>query len=146
MIGLIQRVSSSSVVVEGETIAQIDRGLTVLLGIERKDDEKSADKLLNKILAYRIFEDDKGYMNLGLRQIGGDLLLVPQFTLAADTNSGLRPGFSTAAAPESAEELFHYTVSRARSAHGVVESGRFGAHMQVQLINDGPATFWLQAR
>ncbi len=145
MIGLIQRVTNAAVTVEGQCIAKIGNGLLVLVGVQRSDDPSKADRLLQRLLAYRIFPDDQGRMNLGLQEISGELLLVPQFTLAADTAKGNRPGFSTAAAPEYAESLFNHLVESAKSAHGKVESGRFGADMQVSLINDGPVTFWLES-
>ncbi len=144
MIGLLQRVSGASVTVDGEIVGQIDRGLLVLLCAERGDTRKEADALLGKLLAYRVFSDADGKMNLNVAQVGGGLLLVPQFTLAADTRSGTRPSFTPAAPPQQARELFDYAVERARTAHPQVETGRFGADMKVALVNDGPVTFWLQ--
>ncbi|HBR97389.1 MAG TPA: D-tyrosyl-tRNA(Tyr) deacylase [Gammaproteobacteria bacterium] len=144
MIALIQRVSQANVAVEGECIAEISRGCLVLVGVERGDSEATAARLLERVLAYRIFEDDNGRMNLSVRDIGGELLLVPQFTLAADTRRGRRPGFSTAAAPKDAEALFVYFTAEAMRAHARTRQGRFGANMQVSLTNDGPVTFWLQ--
>ena len=144
MIGLLQRVSGASVTVDGEIVGQIDRGLLVLLCAERGDTRKEADALLAKLLAYRVFYDADGKMNLNVAQVGGGLLLVPQFTLAADTRSGTRPSFTPAAPPQQARELFDYTVERARAEHPQVETGRFGADMKVALVNDGPVTFWLQ--
>lgn len=144
MIGLLQRVAEASVVVDGERIGSIAKGLLVLLCAERGDTQKEADALLSKLLAYRVFPDADGKMNLNLAQAGGGLLLVPQFTLAADTRSGTRPSFTPAAPPQQARELFDYTVERARAAHPQVETGRFGADMKVALVNDGPVTFWLQ--
>ena len=144
MIGLLQRVSGASVTVDGEIVGQVDRGLLVLLCAERGDTRKEADALLGKLLAYRVFSDADGKMNLNVAQVGGGLLLVPQFTLAADTRSGTRPSFTPAAPPQQARELFGYTVERARAAHPQVETGRFGADMKVALVNDGPVTFWLQ--
>ena len=144
MIALLQRVSEASVSIQGECVGRIARGLMVLLCAEKGDTQKEADALLGKMLAYRVFPDADGKMNLNLAQISGGLLLVPQFTLAADTRSGTRPSFTPAAAPDLARELFSYTVDRARALHSVVETGRFGADMQVSLINDGPVTFWLQ--
>jgi D-tyrosyl-tRNA(Tyr) deacylase len=143
VIGLLQRVSRALVVVEGTPIAAIESGLLVFVGVRPDDTEKSATKLLERVLKYRIFEDDSGKMNLSLQQIQGGLLLVPQFTLAADTLHGLRPGFSTAAPPEHGRRLFEYLVNAARERHSPVETGRFGATMQVSLVNEGPATFWL---
>jgi D-aminoacyl-tRNA deacylase len=144
MIGLLQRVSEASVSVEGEVIASINKGLLVLIGVERDDTEAQADRLLERLLGYRVFADDQGKMNLSLRDIGGGLLLVPQFTLPADTRKGTRPGFSTAASPTDGKRLFTYLLGKARVAHEEVGAGRFGADMQVALINDGPVTFWLQ--
>ncbi len=144
MIGLLQRVSEASVNVDGDCVGRIGGGLLVLLCAERGDTQKEADALLNKLLAYRVFYDDAGKMNLNVAQVGGGLLLVPQFTLAADTRSGTRPSFTPAAPPQQARELFDYTVERARAQHPHVETGRFGADMKVALVNDGPVTFWLQ--
>ncbi len=144
MIGLLQRVSSASVVVDGVTIGAIDAGLMVLVCAERNDTEKEADALLTKLLAYRVFADDAGKMNRSVTDIGGALLLVPQFTLAADTKSGTRPSFTPAAAPADGLRLFTYFVEQARQKHAKVETGQFGADMQVSLTNDGPVTFWLQ--
>lgn len=144
MIALLQRVAEASVTVEGQCIGRIARGLMVLLCAERGDTEKEADALLNKLLGYRVFPDADGKMNLSLAQTQGGLLLVPQFTLAADTRSGTRPSFTPAAPPAEASRLFDYALARARVAHAPVEAGRFGADMQVALVNDGPVTFWLQ--
>lgn len=144
MIGLIQRVSEASVKVEGRTVGQIGRGLLVLAGIEKHDDEASAQRLLERLLGYRIFPDESGKMNLSLTDIEGELLLVPQFTLAADTRKGTRPSFSSAASPELGASLFAYFVAAARERHPKVAVGVFGADMKVSLINDGPVTFWLQ--
>jgi len=144
MIGLIQRVSEASVVVEGRTVGLIGRGLLVLVGVEKHDDAATAQRLLERILAYRVFPDEQGKMNLSLTDIGGELLLVPQFTLAADTHKGTRPSFSSAAAPELGASLFEYFVAAARKSHPKVETGLFGADMKVSLVNDGPVTFWLQ--
>jgi D-tyrosyl-tRNA(Tyr) deacylase len=144
MIGLIQRVRQARVDVDGVTIGAIDVGLMVLLCAEKGDTEKQADALLTKMLAYRVFSDQAGKMNLSVASVQGGLLLVPQFTLAADTNSGTRPSFTPAAAPADAARLFDYFVVQARSRHSNVATGRFGADMQVSLTNDGPVTFWLQ--
>jgi D-aminoacyl-tRNA deacylase len=144
MIALIQRVSQAGVRVEGESVGQIQTGLLALVCAERGDGEREADALLERVLDYRVFADDAGRMNLSLKSIGGGLLLVPQFTLAADTSSGLRPGFSAAAPPEVGRDLFEYLVVSARSRHSPVAAGRFGATMQVALVNEGPATFWLR--
>ena len=146
MIALIQRVSQASVVLDGAGIGAIDAGLMVLLCAERGDTEKQADALLNKLLAYRVFSDDAGKMNRSVTESAGGLLLVPQFTLAADTNSGTRPSFTPAAAPELGRQLFDYFVRRAKVKHAQVETGQFGADMKVSLTNDGPVTFWLQIK
>jgi D-tyrosyl-tRNA(Tyr) deacylase len=144
MIALIQRVSSASVTVDARTVGTIGRGILALIGIERGDGAAQAQRLLDRVLSYRIFEDDAGRMNRSLADIGGGLLLVPQFTLAADTHKGTRPGFSTAAAPEVARALFAGLADAARTRHPEVAFGEFGAHTQVSLVNDGPVTFWLQ--
>lgn len=144
MIGLLQRVSEARVTVAGDEIARIGSGLLVLVGIERGDTPQEAGRLAERLLAYRVFPDGEGRMNLDVLRAGGHVLLVPQFTLAADTDSGNRPSFSTAAAPEEAERLFGLLV-RAMAAAGLEPAtGRFGAHMQVALINDGPVTFELR--
>lgn len=145
MIALIQRVTHAEVRVAGHVVGAIGRGILGLVGVRRGDDERAADRLLEKVLSYRIFPDADGRMNLSLRDIGGGLLLVSQFTLAADTHKGTRAGFSTAAAPEEARRLFDYLLARARQAHSPVAAGEFGADMQVTLTNDGPVTFWLEA-
>lgn len=144
MIGLIQRVTQAGVEVEGKTVGQIGRGLLVLVGVERQDDEAVAERLLDRLLGYRVFPDDEGKMNLSLLDVGGGLLLVPQFTLAADTGKGTRPSFSRAAPPELGWALFEFMVARAHERMPGVASGVFGADMKVSLINDGPVTFWLQ--
>jgi len=144
MIALLQRVVNARVHVAGELTASIGRGLLVLVGVRPADDEAAALRLLSRLLNYRVFADEAGKMNLSLRQIEGDLLLVPQFTLAADTRHGLRPGFSTAAPPEQGSRLFSALVAAARAQHPHVSSGVFGAHMQLSLTNDGPVTFWLE--
>ena len=144
MIALIQSVSSASVAVAGERIGAIGPGLLALVAVRPADDEPAADRLLARLLGYRVFGDAAGRMNLSLADTGGGLLLVPQFTLAADTRKGTRPGFSTAAPPEQARRLFDFLCQRARAAHPDVATGRFGADMQVTLVNDGPVTFWLQ--
>lgn len=144
MIALLQRVSEARVRVEEVLVASIGAGLLALIGVRPADTTESAEKLLHKLLNYRIFADDAGKMNLNLQQIGGDLLLVPQFTLAADTRHGLRPGFSTAAPPEQGARLYEYLVKLAQAQHPRVGSGVFGAHMQVSLTNDGPVTFWIE--
>lgn len=144
MIGLLQRVTAARVVVAGDVVGDIGRGLLVLIGVERGDTEAQADRLLARLLGYRVFPDDDGKMNLSLNDIGGGLLLVPQFTLPADTRKGMRPSFTPAATPDEGRRLFDYLVARAHSLHVDVASGRFGADMQVNLTNDGPVTFWLQ--
>ena len=146
MIGLIQRVSQAHVEVDKQIISQVKHGVVALIGVERSDTENSADKLLRRILNYRIFPDAEGKMNLGLTEIDGELLLVPQFTLAADTKKGMRPSFSSAAAPEQGEKLFDYLVDQARNSYSKVQCGKFGADMKVSLINDGPVTFWLHVQ
>lgn len=145
MIGLIQRVREASVHVEGQLVGAIGRGILVLVGVRRGDDEASADRLLERLLGYRVFPDEQDRMNLSVRDIRGGLLLVPQFTLAADTQKGTRAGFSTAAPPPLARQLFAYLVDAASAAHAPVGTGVFGANMQVSLVNDGPVTFWLEA-
>jgi D-tyrosyl-tRNA(Tyr) deacylase len=145
VIGLLQRVLEASVDIDAERVASIGPGLLVLIGVRPTDDETSALRLLDRLLQYRVFADGAGKMNLSLGQTEGDLLLVPQFTLAADTHKGLRPGFSTAAPPDQGRQLFESLVQAARSRHGHVETGVFGAHMRVSLTNDGPVTFWLES-
>ena len=144
MIGLIQRVKHANVAVDGEVIGQINQGLLALVGVQKHDDRASADKLLKRMLSYRVFADAEDKMNLSLSDIGGGLLLVSQFTLAADTQKGARPSFSSAASPDLGRELFDYVLNQARTQHPIVETGRFGADMQVSLLNDGPVTFWLE--
>ncbi|TCS33525.1 D-tyrosyl-tRNA(Tyr) deacylase [Paucimonas lemoignei] len=146
MIGLLQRVAQASVSVDGETVGAIGPGLLVLLCAERGDTEKEADALLAKLLAYRVFNDESGRMSRSLVDEAGGLLLVPQFTLAADTRSGTRPSFTPAAPPDEGRRLFDHAVTRARATYDAdkVQTGQFGAHMQVALVNDGPVTFWLQ--
>ncbi len=144
MIALIQRVSAASVRVDNQVIGEINTGILALIGVEPDDSPEKADKLLHKVLNYRIFEDNNGKMNLGLAAVQGGLLLVPQFTLAADTASGLRPGFSTAASPDDGRRFFDYFVTEAEKLYEHVATGEFGADMQVSLVNEGPATFWLQ--
>lgn len=144
MIALIQRVSEASVTVEGEVVGAIDQGLLVLLGVEQGDDEDKADKLLHKVSGYRIFGDEQGKMNLNVAQVRGSLLVVSQFTLAADTGKGMRPSFSGGARPDEAKRLYEYFIDQARVAGLRTETGRFAADMKVALLNDGPVTFWLQ--
>lgn len=144
MIALIQRVSSAEVDVAAEVVGAIGPGLLALVAVQPDDGETQARRLLERVLGYRVFADAEGRMNRSLRDTGGGLLLVSQFTLAADTRSGMRPGFSTAAAPPQAEHWFNRLVELARAAHPGVETGRFGAHMTVRLNNDGPVTFWLE--
>ena len=145
MIALLQRVTRAGVEIAGKPQASIGRGLLVLIGVKPEDDEPRASKLVERLLSYRVFDDEVGKMNLSLRQIEGDLLLVPQFTLAADTRHGLRPGFSGAAPPEQGRRLFDFLVQAASSRHPTVQSGVFGANMQVSLVNDGPVTLWLES-
>jgi len=142
--GLLQRVSQARVEVDGEIVGAIDQGLLVLVGIEPQDDRASADRLLHKLLNYRVFADAEGRMNCSVQDIQGGLLLVSQFTLAADTRKGLRPGFSTAAPPQQATGLFDYLLAQARQSWPQVATGRFGADMQVHLVNDGPVTILLE--
>ncbi len=144
MIGLIQRVSRAQVSTQGRLLGRIDRGTLGLIGVRRGDDRAAADRLLERLLAYRIFPDAAGRMNVALREAGGGLLLVPQFTLAADTHKGTRAGFSAAAPAQEAQALFAYLVRQAAARHAPVASGEFGADMQVELVNDGPVTFWLE--
>ena len=144
MIGLLQRVREARVTVAGEIVGEIDAGLLVLVGVERGDGEAQAERLLERLLSYRVFADVAGRMNRSLRDLGGGLLLVPQFTLAADTRKGMRPSFTPAAPPADGERLFNLLATQARQQHAPVAAGRIGAHMQVSLINDGPVTFWLR--
>jgi D-tyrosyl-tRNA(Tyr) deacylase len=146
VIALIQRVLRAEVRVGERVTGAIDAGLLALVCAERGDTEAAADKLLAKMLAYRVFSDAAGKMNLSVQDVGGGVLLVSQFTLAADTSSGLRPSFTPAAPPDEGKRLFDYYVAKARAKHPVVETGEFGADMQVSLVNDGPVTFWLQVR
>jgi len=146
LIALIQRVTSASVSVDGELVAAIGPGLLALAAVERGDGMAQAERLAERILGYRVFEDQDGRMNLSLADTGGGLLLVSQFTLAADTRKGMRPSFTPAAEPAAGQRLFDALVAAARQRHATVETGRFGAHMQVSLVNDGPVTFWLRAR
>lgn len=144
MIALIQRVTRASVTVEGEVTGEIGPGLLVLLGVEKEDNEQKANRLCERVLGYRIFSDEQGKMNLNVQQAGGSLLVVSQFTLAADTERGMRPSFSGGAAPQQAEALYEYFVERCKQQGTETSTGRFAADMQVSLINDGPVTFWLQ--
>jgi D-tyrosyl-tRNA(Tyr) deacylase len=145
MIALIQRVTEAHVEVDGATVGSIGAGLVALVAVQPDDGETEAQRLLDRLLGYRVFPDDEGRMNRSLADCGGGLLLVSQFTLAADTKKGMRPGFSTAAAPADAEHWFGRLVQLAKAQHPRVEIGRFGAHMKVHLVNDGPVTFWLEA-
>ena len=145
MIGLIQRVRSAEVGVKQQSIAKIDRGILLLLGVQREDTQQLADKLLHKVINYRIFEDADGKMNQSLLDISGELLVVSQFTLPADTRKGLRPSFTPAAPPALGLELYNYFIEKAEVAlEPTVQTGEFGADMQVSLVNDGPVTFWLE--
>ncbi len=146
MIALLQRVTSASVSVAGHVTGQIGRGLVVFVGVELADTEAKAGRLLERLLSYRVFADEQDRMNLSLRETGGGLLLVSQFTLAADTRKGNRPGFSPAADPATAQRLFDFFVFMARKEHSPVQTGVFGADIQVSLVNDGPVTFWLQSQ
>ncbi len=146
MIALIQRVTQARVRAGGADVGAIDRGVLALVCAERGDTEREADALLAKLLALRLFADPQGRMNLSVVDVGGGLLLVPQFTLAADTSGGTRPSFSPAASPAEGERLFDHFVAEARARHAPVATGIFGAHMQVELTNDGPVTFWLQVK
>lgn len=143
MIGLLQRVDFATVCVANEEIARIKQGLLVFIGVEREDTPAEADRLLSRILAYRIFSDENDKMNLSLQDINGGLLLVPQFTLVADTRKGMRPSFTPAASPQDGNELFKHLCTQAKRRHPIVETGQFGADMQVSLTNNGPVTFWL---
>jgi len=145
VIALIQRVLHAHVEVESRTVGSVEQGVLALIGVQRDDTHTSADRLLERVLTYRIFADDAGRMNRSLADVRGGLLLVPQFTLAADTRQGTRPGFSTAAAPDAARALFDYLIEQARGRHAPLGAGEFGAHMRVSLVNDGPVTFWLQS-
>ncbi|HKS54778.1 MAG TPA: D-aminoacyl-tRNA deacylase [Steroidobacteraceae bacterium] len=144
MIGLLQRVTHAEVLVDTRIVGSIEAGLMVLVAVERGDTEQQADRLLERLLTYRVFGDAEGRMNRSLQDTGGGLLLVSQFTLAADTRKGTRPGFSPAAEPQEGKRLFDYLVAQARARHPIVATGEFGARMQVTLTNDGPVTFWLQ--
>jgi D-tyrosyl-tRNA(Tyr) deacylase len=144
MIALLQRVLKAHVDIDGECIADIGPGLLTLVGVHRGDGEQQAERLLERLLGYRVFPDTAGKMNLNVAQAAGGLLLVPQFTLAADTRSGMRPSFTPAADPETGERLFDYFAQRAQELHQPVACGRFGADMQVALVNDGPVTFSLE--
>ena len=144
MIALLQRVSSARVTVEDRCIGEIGNGLLVFVGVQRGDTEQRASRLLERVLGYRVFPGQDDRMNLSVTDISGGLLLVSQFTLAADTRKGMRPGFSTAAPPEEGKRLYDYFVQQAVSKHGKVEMGEFGADMQVALVNDGPVTIWLE--
>ena len=144
MIGLLQRVQQAQVDIGAECVASIGAGLLVLVGVQHDDNEATADRLLERLLGYRVFADAEGKMNLSIKQAAGELLLVPQFTLAADTRSGMRPGFSTAASPAVGQQLFAYLLEQARKQPLPVASGQFGEDMRVSLVNDGPVTFWLE--
>ena len=145
MKGLIQRVSSASVVVDGNCVGEIDHGILLLLGVEKEDDRSKADKLLDKVINYRIFSDESDKMNLSLKNIEGELLVVSQFTLVAETSKGKRPGFSKGASPALGEELYNHFVEAANKTALKIATGQFGADMKVSLTNDGPVTFWLES-
>lgn len=144
MIALIQRVTQAKVEIASETVGQINHGLLVLLGVEKDDNEQKAKRLCEKVCGYRIFSDEKDKMNLNVQQVGGSLLVVSQFTLAADTQKGMRPGFSNGASPELANALYHYFIEQCQQQGLNTQTGRFAADMQITLTNDGPVTFWLQ--
>lgn len=144
MIALIQRVSEAKVVVNNKNIAEIQQGVLAFVGIEKDDSTIQASRLVDKVLSYRIFADKEGKMNLSVQDIKGGLLLVPQFTLAADTQKGCRPSFSSAASPELGEKLFNEFIKQAKNKYQYIEAGQFGEDMKVSLLNDGPVTFWLQ--
>jgi D-tyrosyl-tRNA(Tyr) deacylase len=146
MIGLIQRVSTAKVIVDAQTVGEIGAGLLVLLGVQRGDGQREADRLLERLINYRVFDDADGRMNRSLVDVSGALLVVSQFTLAANTHKGTRPGFSTAAVPAEGERWYDYFVSAARDRLGRVETGKFGANMSVHIVNEGPVTFWLEVR
>lgn len=144
MIGLLQRVTEANVAVDNEIIGAIEHGLMVLVGVEKNDTEAQADRLLERLLGYRVFADTEGKMNLSVADVAGGVLLVPQFTLPADTQKGARPSFSSAASPDKGKRMFDYFVEQAKKKYNKIETGRFGADMKVSLVNDGPVTFWLQ--
>jgi D-tyrosyl-tRNA(Tyr) deacylase len=145
MKSLLQRVSRATVTVNAETVGEIEHGLLVFLGLDRDDNRAGADRMVDKLLAYRVFADSEGRMNASVVDVHGGVLLVSQFTLSADTRTGLRPGFSSAMPPSEAEQLYDYTLAQLRRHHPLVASGVFGADMQVSLVNDGPVTFLLNA-
>lgn len=145
MLSLIQRVTEASVAVDGETVGAIACGLLALVAVQPDDGEAQARRMCERLLGYRVFADETGRMNRSLTDVDGDLLLVPQFTLAADTRKGMRPSFTSAASPEQGRQWFDRLVALTRMSHAKVETGRFGAHMTVHLVNDGPVTFWLQS-
>jgi len=144
MIALLQRVACASVEIEQQRVGEIDAGLLVFLAVQKHDNEHLADKMLQRILTYRVFEDDTGKMNHNIKECDGGVLLVPQFTLAADTKKGLRPNFSSAATPKQGKALFDYFLDKLKAEYDKVSSGKFAADMQVKLVNDGPVTFWLE--
>ena len=144
MIALIQRVTNAQVAVDNQIIGEIEQGILALIGVEPQDNQQKADRLLQRLLGYRIFSDHENKMNLSVKDISGGVLLVPQFTLAANTKKGMRPSFTSAAPPSLGKQMFDYFVTEANTKHDNVETGEFGADMQVSLCNDGPVTFWLQ--
>ena len=146
MIALIQRVAEAKVVVDNKNIGEIQQGILAFIGIEKNDHDENVSRLVDKILSYRIFSDEEDKMNLSVQDIKGGLLLVPQFTLAADTQKGCRPSFSSAAPPEEGERLFNEFVKQAKNKYQLIETGQFGADMKISLLNDGPVTFWLQVK
>ena len=144
MIALLQRVSSASVEISGNTVGKIKNGMLVFLAVQKHDTQTTTNQMLQRILNYRMFADEKGKMNKNIKEIKGGILLVPQFTLAADTKKGLRPNFSSAATPDHGKQLFDYFLDKLKAEYATVSSGKFGANMQVQLVNNGPVTFWLE--
>ena len=144
MIGLLQRVQHASVTVDNTIIGEINKGILLFIGVEKNDDQEKAKRLCERYLSYRVFSDEQDKMNLSVKDIDGGVLLVPQFTLAADTRKGNRPSFSSAASPALGQKLFDYIVSQTKQQHPDVATGQFGADMKVSLLNDGPVTFWLQ--
>lgn len=146
MIALIQRVAEAKVVVNNKNIGEIQQGILAFIGIEKNDHDETVSRLVDKVLSYRVFADEEDKMNLSVQDIKGGMLLVPQFTLAADTQKGCRPSFSSAAPPEEGERLFNEFVKQAKNKYEHIETGQFGADMKISLLNDGPVTFWLQVK
>ena len=144
MIALLQRVSSASVEIAGQLVAEVDAGMLLFLAVQKHDQQKNADQMMQRVLAYRMFADEQGKMNKNIIEVNGSILLVPQFTLAANTKKGLRPNFSAAASPKHGKQLFDYFLDKLTTEYDKVCSGKFAADMQVQLVNNGPVTFWLE--